>query len=302
MPEPLRIHGIEIQDSFAEAFPMTATRVIITGADEYWARQAAESMTGFATSVIACGCEAGIERAVPASETPDGRPGFAVLLFAMSGKDLEKQLTRRIGQCVLTCPSSSVFAGMDGEKKVALGDHVRYFGDGFQQSKVIDGRRYWRVPVMDGEFVCEDKTARQPAIGGGNFLVLSDSLQGALKACKAAMEAMDALPRVIMPFPGGVARSGSKVGSKYKSLVASTNDAYCPTLRHVTNTLLPEGVSAALEVVIDGLSENDIAEAMRVGIRAACLEGKNNGLKAITAGNYGGKLGPFHFHLHKVLA
>lgn len=301
MSEPLCIDGIEIQDSFAEAFPMTATRVIITAADDYWARQAAESMTGFATSVIACGCEAGIERPVPASETPDGRPGYSVLLFAMSGKDLEKQLTRRVGQCVLTCPSSSVFAGMEGEKKIALGDHVRYFGDGFQQSKVIEGRRFWRVPVMDGEFVCEDKTARQSAIGGGNFLVLSDSLQGALEACKAAMHAMDALPRVIMPFPGGVARSGSKVGSKYKSLVASTNDAYCPTLRHVTKTLLPDGVTAALEVVIDGLSQPDIAEAMRVGILAACRVGQRTGLKAITAGNYGGKLGPYHFHLREVL-
>lgn len=301
MSEPLYIDGIEIQDAFAEAFPMTATRVIITANDDYWARQAAESMTGFGTSVIACGCEAGIERAVSPDETPDGRPGYAVMLFAMSGKELEKQLTRRVGQCVLTCPSSSVFSGMDSEKKIALGDHVRYFGDGFQQSKVIDGRRYWRVPVMDGEFVCEDKTSRQSAVGGGNFLVLSETLQGALDACKAAMQAMEALPRVIMPFPGGVARSGSKVGSKYKSLVASTNDAFCPTLRHVTKTLLPEGVTAALEVVIDGLSEEDVAEAMRVGIRAACKAGKNKGLRAITAGNYGGKLGPYHFHLHKIL-
>jgi formylmethanofuran--tetrahydromethanopterin N-formyltransferase len=299
--EPKMIEGIEILDAFAEAFPMTATRVIITGADEYWARQAAESMTGFATSVIACGCEAGIESRLGTEQTPDGRPGYAVLLFAMNGNELEKQLTRRVGQCVLTCPSSSVFAGMQGDKKIALGDHVKYFGDGYQQSKVIDGRRYWRVPVMDGEFVCEDKTSRQAAIGGGNFLVLSESLRGALDACRAAMEAMESVPRVIMPFPGGVARSGSKVGSKYKSLVASTNDAFCPTLRNVTNTLLPKGVTAALEVVIDGLNEADVAEAMKVGVIAACSVGKRSGLRAITAGNYGGKLGPYHFHLHKIL-
>lgn len=301
MAEPLYIDGIEIQDAFAEAFPMTATRVIITAADEYWARKAAESMTGFATSVIACGCEAGIERFVSEQETPDGRPGYAVLLFSMSGKELEKQLTRRVGQCVLTCPSSSVFAGMTGEKQVALGSHVRYFGDGFQQSKVVAGRRFWRVPVMDGEFVCESTTARQSAVGGGNFLVLSQTLQGALEACRAAMDAMTKVPGVIMPFPGGVARSGSKVGSKYKSLIASTNDAFCPTLRHVTSTLLPEGVTAALEVVIDGLSEQSIGEAMKVGVLAACHGGKRFGLRAITAGNYGGKLGPFHFHLHKLL-
>ena len=219
----------------------------------------------------------------------------------MSGKELEKQVVRRVGQCVLTCPSTSVFAGMDGEKRIALGSHLRYFGDGFQISKVVDAKRYWRVPVMDGEFVCEADTARRSAVGGGNFLVLSESLSGALKACESAMEVMRQIPNVIMPFPGGVARSGSKVGSKYKSLNASTNDAFCPTLRSVTKTLLPEGVTAALEVVIDGLDEADVAMAMRIGITAACEAGVRHGLRAITGGNYGGKLGKYHFHLHEVL-
>lgn len=297
----MEINGIEIQDTFAEAFPMTATRLIITAADSFWARQAAESMTGFATSVIGCGCEAGIEAEIPAEETPDGRPGIAVLVFSISGKELQKQIVRRVGQCVLTCPSTSVFAGMQGDKRIALGSHLRYFGDGFQISKIVNGVRYWRIPVMDGEFVCEDTTSRCAAVGGGNFLVLSESLSGALAACEAAMHAMRQLTDVIMPFPGGVARSGSKVGSKYKSLSASTNDAFCPTLRPLTRSLLPEGVSAALEVVIDGLTEADVARAMRVGILAACASGRDRGLRAITGGNYGGKLGPYHFHLRELL-
>ncbi len=297
----MQINGINIEDTFAEAFPMTATRLIITAADRFWALRAAESMTGFATSVIACGCEAGVEREVSPERTPDGRPGIAVLLFSMSGKELEKQVVRRVGQCVLTCPSTSVFAGMEGEKKVALGSHLRYFGDGFQISKMVAGRRYWRIPVMDGEFVAEESTSRRSAIGGGNFLVLSESLGGALKACEAAMDAMRQIPNVIMPFPGGVARSGSKVGSKYKALHASTNDAFCPTLRNVTKSLLPPAVGAALEVVIDGLTEADIARAMRVGILAACEIGARYGLRGITGGNYGGKLGQFHFHLHEIL-
>lgn len=297
----MQINGVEIEDTFAEAFPMTATRLIITAADRFWALRAAESMTGFATSVIGCGCEAGIEKEIPPRETPDNRPGISVLIFSISGSQLEKQVVRRVGQCVLTCPSTSVFAGMEGEKKVALGSQLRYFGDGFQVSKVIDGRRYWRVPVMDGEFVCEESTARCSAVGGGNFLVLSESLHGALKACESAMDAMQQIPNVIMPFPGGVARSGSKVGSKYKALTASTNDAFCPTLRPVTQSLLPDGVGAALEVVIDGLTEKDVARAMRVGIHAACEVGGRHGLRAITGGNYGGKLGPFHFHLHELL-
>lgn len=298
----MQINGVYIEDAFAEAFPMTATRIIITAADRYWAKRAAESMTGFATSVIACGCEAGVECEIAPDQTPDGRPGIAVLLFSVSGKELEKQVVRRVGQCVLTCPSTSVFSGMSGEKRVALGSHLRYFGDGFQISKVIDGKRYWRIPVMDGEFVCEESTFRVPAIGGGNFLVLSQTLHGALKACESAMDAMRQIPNVIMPFPGGVARSGSKVGSKYQTLNASTNDAFCPTLRQVTKSLLPAGVSAALEVVIDGLAESDIKRAMRVGILAACEVGKRHGLQAITGGNYGGKLGPHHFHLHEILS
>ncbi len=297
----MQINGIAIEDTFAEAFPMTATRLIITAADRFWARRAADSMTGFATSVIGCGCEAGVEREVSPERTPDGRPGIAVLVFSVSGKELEKQIVRRVGQCVLTCPSTSVFAGMEGDKRVALGSHLRYFGDGFQISKVVAGKRYWRVPVMDGEFVAEESTARMSAIGGGNFLVLSQSLTGALKACEAAMDAMRQIPNVIMPFPGGVARSGSKVGSRYKSLKASTNDAFCPTLRQVTKSLLPPGVGAALEVVIDGLTQADIARAMRVGIIAACETGTRLGLLGITGGNYGGKLGKYHFHLHEIL-
>ena len=298
----MQINGVDIEDTFAEAFPMTATRLIITAADRFWARRAAEAMTGFATSVIGCGCEAGIETEVDQNQTPDGRPGVAVLVFSMSGKELEKQVVRRVGQCVLTCPSTSVFAGIDSEKRVALGSHLRYFGDGFQISKLIGGRRYWRVPVMDGEFVAEESTGRRDAIGGGNFLVLSQSLAGALKACESAMDAMRQVPNVIMPFPGGVARSGSKVGSKYKALGASTNDAFCPTLRPITKSLLPQGVAAALEVVIDGLDEADVVRAMRVGILAACEFGDRYGLKRITGGNYGGKLGKYHFHLHEVLA
>ncbi len=298
----MQINGVEIEDTFAEAFPMKATRLIITAADRFWAKKAADAMTGFATSVIGCGCEAGIEAEVDARRTPDGRPGIAVLVFSMSGKELEKQVVARVGQCVLTCPSTSVFAGMTTDQPIALGKKLRFFGDGFQTSKWIHGKRYWRVPVMDGEFVCEELTYRMDAIGGGNFLVLSESLSGALRACELAMAAMKQMPNVIMPFPGGVARSGSKVGSKYKSLNASTNDAFCPSLRPVTRSLLPSDVAAALEVVIDGLTFADVSRAMRVGIQAACEFGDRYGLKRITGGNYGGKLGKYHFHLHEVLA
>ncbi len=295
-------NGVTIDDGFAEAFPMKATRIVITAHTPEWARHAAASATGFATSVIACGCEAGIERELGAHETPDGRPGIAVLLFAMSGKELAKQLERRVGQCVLTCPTTAVYAGIDDGEAVALGKNLRFFGDGWQISKMIAGKRYWRVPVMDGEFVAQETTAVVKGVGGGNLLLLARDTDGALAAAQSAVAAMKKLRNVIMPFPGGVVRSGSKVGSKYAGLGASTNDAFCPSLHGLgaRSELTPQ-TRCVLEIVIDGLTEVDVAAAMRVGIEAGIALGAAGGLLRISAGNYGGKLGPFHFHLHKLL-
>lgn len=297
----MNIHGIPIEDTFAEAFDMKATRVIITAADLRWAHEAAAAFAGFATSVIACGIEMAVESELAPEQTPDGRPGVSVLGFAVSGKELEKQIPRRAGQCVLTCPTTALFAGIDGEKRVPLGKTLRYFGDGFQISKVIDGRRYWRIPVMDGEFLCEEDTARVDAVGGGNFFLFGRDVASVSAACRAAADAITALPGAIAPFPGSATRSGSKVGSKYAALFASTNQAYCPTLRGVVDSKLPPGADVTMEVVIDGLTAEAVAEAMRVGIRAACEQGSGNGLLAISAGNYGGKLGRHHFRLHEVL-
>jgi formylmethanofuran--tetrahydromethanopterin N-formyltransferase len=298
----MSLNGVEIRDSFAEAFPMRATRLLITAASPGWARTAASAMTGFATSVIACGCEAGIERELAPAETPDGRPGVAVLMFAMSEKALADQLRKRVGQCVLTCASAAAYAGLDGATRVPLGRGLRFFGDGFQSSKRLGARRYWRIPVMEGEFLVEDTVGTASGIGGGNFLILATSAEAALEAAERAVTAMAGLPGIILPFPGGVVRSGSKVGSRYKALIASTNDAYCPTLRgRAPRTALPEDARAVLEIVIDGLDEPAIAEATARGVRAACALGRAGGVVAIDAGNYGGKLGPHHFHLHRLL-
>ncbi len=298
----LDLEGVRIDDTFAEAFPMKATRVIITAHTDTWARNAAVAMTGFATSVIACGCEAGIERMLEPAETPDGRPGVAVLLFAVSTKELAKQLERRVGQCVLTCPTTAIYAGLPEGEPIPLGRNLRFFGDGWQISKMIDGVRYWRVPVMDGEFVAQETTPMVKAVGGGNLLLLADDTDAALAASEAAVSAMCAVPGVILPFPGGVVRSGSKVGSRYAALPASTNDAFCPALVPLAKkTELGGTVACVMEVVIDGLTEAAVAAAMRAGIEAAVARGAGTGLRRISAGNYGGKLGPFHFHLHRLI-
>jgi formylmethanofuran--tetrahydromethanopterin N-formyltransferase len=295
------INGVQIDDTFAEAFNMRGTRVIITAQNHKWAYHAANAMTGFATSVIGCGVEAGIERELNDDETPDGRPGVSILMFAMGSKVLMQQLETRMGQCILTCPTAAAFAGIQSEDQISLGKHLRFFGDGYQTSKLIDGKRYWRIPVMDGEFLTEETTGMVRAIGGGNFLILATSQANALHAAETAIEAMKKVPNVIMPFPGGVVRSGSKVGSKYPKMFASTNDAFCPTLKGVVNSELSAEIESVMEIVIDGLTFEDIAESMRVGIQAICDLGQASGVKRISSGNYGGKLGPHHFKLHEIM-
>ncbi|MGO4153141.1 formylmethanofuran--tetrahydromethanopterin N-formyltransferase [Cupriavidus sp. YAF13] len=295
------INGITIDDTFAEAFPMKATRLLVTAHSLTWARHAAAALTGFATSVIACGCEAGIEREIQPADSPDGRPGVAVLLFSMSDKELAKQVERRVGQCVLTCPTTAVYAGLTEGEAIPLGKNLRFFGDGWQIAKMIDGVRYWRVPVMDGEFVCQETTAVVKAVGGGNLLMLARDTDSALAAAEAAVAAMRQVPNIIMPFPGGVVRSGSKVGARYAGMHASTNDAFCPSLSGlVAGSQLGPTVRCVLEIVIDGLTQGDVAAAMRAGIAALAERGAAAGLVRISAGNYGGKLGPFHFHLHRL--
>ena len=296
----MRLRGVTIEDTFAEAFTMRVARVIITARNPRWAREAALKMTGFATSVIGCKVEAGIERELAESETPDGRPGISVLLLTMAREDLGHRLIERVGQTVLTCPTTGCFDGLpEAPDRVGVGSALRLFGDGFQGSKVIGGRRFWRIPVMEGEFLVEDKFGLQKGIGGGNFLILAADPDAALGAAEAAAEAIAKVTGVILPFPGGVVRSGSKVGARRsKGLVASTNDAYCPTLRAVTASALPEGVQSVLEIVVDGMDAASVSRALRVGIEAACRDG----VIAISAANFGGKLGLHHFHLRQIMS
>jgi formylmethanofuran--tetrahydromethanopterin N-formyltransferase len=285
----------EVVDTFAEAFPMRFARLVITAMTDAWAQEAARSMTGFATSVIGCKCEAAIERPLEAGHTPDGRPGIAVLLFAMDREGVGKRVLERVGQSVLTCPTTACFDGLPGaERTVALGSSLRHFGDGFQASKVIAGQRFWRIPVMEGEFLVCESVGVGRGVGGGNLVIGAGDEDAALAASQAAVEAMRG-EGIALPFPGGIVRSGSKVGAlTSKSMPASTNHQMAPTLRvQVDDTLVPEGVGAMFEIVIDGASEEAVREAMRRGLHAASGAGATH----VTAANFGGKLGEFHFPL-----
>lgn len=291
------LNGVQIEDTFAEAFSMHAARVTVTAATEEWARKAAAAATGFATSVIGCGVEAGVEG--PSLGAPDGRPGVDCLFFAPRQEDLERQLLLRIGQAVMTAPTTACFDGLrEAPTRINVGGRLRFFGDGFQASKVVGGRRFWRIPVMEGEFLVDEEFGVVKGVGGGNFIIMAQSAEAALRAAEAAVEALTQVRGVIAPFPGGIVRSGSKIGSRYKFLSASTNERLCPTLRgRVEESLVPEGVNALLEIVVDGLSLDAVVEAMRRGITAACREG----VVRITAGNYGGKLGKYQIRLRDVM-
>ena len=285
----------QVADTFAEAFPMRFARVVITAATDAWAYEAARSATGFATSVIGCKCEAAIERKVEARGTPDGRPGISVLLFAMDSEGVGHRVLDRVGQCVMTCPTTACFDGLPGaERTVGLGTSLRYFGDGFQASKVIAGQRLWRIPVMEGEFIVSDSIGVGHGVGGGNLVIGAAGDEAALAAAQAAAQAMRG-EGIALPFPGGIVRSGSKVGAlTSKSMPASTNHQLAPTLRaQVDDTLVPDGVGALFEIVIDGVSEDAVREAMRRGLHSAAGAGATH----ITAANFGGKLGQFHFPL-----
>jgi formylmethanofuran--tetrahydromethanopterin N-formyltransferase len=294
------INGVIIDATFAEAFPMKATRVIITSQTAQWAYHAAQSMTGFATSVLGCSCEAGIERFLEASETPNGRPGVAVMIFTMSEKGLVQQLASRTEQCVFTTPTCALFSGIEGGKRIPFRKHSYHFDGGFPTSNLMDGNVCLQIPEMESDILIEQTTGQVDAVGGGNLLVLAESTIDVLIACEKAVAAIHKVPNVILPFPGGIVRSGSKIGSNYKALRASTNAAFCPTLKGIKKTKLSTEIEAVMEIVIDGLTEDDITKAMRVGIEAICSMGAR--VKRITAGNYGGKLGPYHFHLQEIMA
>jgi formylmethanofuran--tetrahydromethanopterin N-formyltransferase len=298
---PLRLNNVVVVDTFAEAFPIKATRLVITADSIEWAITAANVFCGNATSVIACDVEAAIERTVPSSKTPDGRPGVLVLVFGFSVDGLAKSVPARVGQCILTCPTTACYNGIENcpkEKRIRVGGMIRYFGDGFQKSKKLGDRRFWRIPVMDGEFVCEDWFGTVTGVAGGNLLIGGTNGTATLRAAESAVVAMREIPDVALPFPGGIVRSGSKVGSRYPKLKASTNDAYCPTLRSQTQSEIPENCQAVYEIVIDGLSADAVQAAMKSGLHAAAAMPD---VLLITAGNYGGKLGKHHFYLRDLL-
>ena len=295
----LQLGSTRIVDTFAEAFRLRYGRIVVTAYDDHWLDAALAAVCGYGTSVIGCDAEIGLERRLPAEESPDGRPAAAILAFGFATEPLAKAIANRVGQCLLTCPTTAVFDGLpESSDRAPLGKQIRYFGDGFEKTKVFAGRRYWRVPVMDGEFLVEETCGIAKGIGGGNLILQAASLPAALAAARRAVGAIATIAGTITPFPGGVVRSGSKVGSRYPGLRASTNDAFCPGLVGRVETELLPGVEASLEIVIDGIDEPAITQAMAAAMQAIA----SPDVPAISAGNYGGKLGKFHFHLHQVLA
>lgn len=291
----VEINGVLIDDTFAEAFPCWCSRAVITAVTKTWAHKIATEATGFATSCIGCAAEAGIDYYVRTNRTPDWRPGYAIMICNPSKKKLKEQMVERLAECVLTAPTAAVFNGLNAEEKIPVKLH--FFGDGYEHQVTVGDRNCWAIPIMSGEFICEEEYGIVQGVAGGNFLVMSDNPMSALMGAEAAVESIDDLEDVITSFPGGIVASGSKVGSnKYKFMSASTNDVYAPTIKdRVPITKIPKGINSVFEIVLDGLNIDAIKLAMREGIEAACGV---PGVKIISAGNYGGKLGPYQIRLH----
>ncbi|RLG51934.1 MAG: formylmethanofuran--tetrahydromethanopterin N-formyltransferase [Thermoproteota archaeon] len=291
------VNGVEVDDSaFAELFPMWVGRVLITADSEKWAMAAAQAATGFGSSVIMSPAEAGIECAVPPSDTPDGRPGVLIQIYQRTRPMLKAQMISRIGQCVMTCPTTAAFDALpEAKRRLRVGHAIRMFGDGFEEKKEMYGRTMWVIPVMEGAFIIEDRFGAKKGIAGGNFIIMGSTKESALRAAEAAVEAIKKVGGVILPFPGGVCRSGSKVGSMKYKLPASTNHMFCPTLRErVPESQVPEQASAVYEIVFNAVSLDKIKEATKAGIEAAT---KVEGIIKISAVNFGGKLGPVKVYL-----
>jgi formylmethanofuran--tetrahydromethanopterin N-formyltransferase len=291
----------QIVDTFAEMFPMWVGRVLITAANEKWALTAATVATGFASSIIMSPAEAGIEGLISADKTPDRRVGALVQFYHRTRPDLKSQMILRIGQCVMTCPTTAAYDALPSAKRhLKVGRSIRLFGDGYQRRDTVDDRSIWRIPVMEGEFIVEDTFGAAKAIAGGNFLIMTENRESGLKAAEEAANMIHSNAEgVITPFPGGVCRSGSKAGSQKYKLPASTFHQYCPRLRKlVPDSKVPEGVHCVYEIVINGLTLDAVKKAMGMGIKAAA---QVPGVVMISAGNYGGKLGPYQAFLKEVL-
>jgi formylmethanofuran--tetrahydromethanopterin N-formyltransferase len=291
---------LKIQDTFAEMFPLWAGRVLITAQNEKWAQIAASVTTGFATSVIMAPAEAAIESYVPADKTPDNRPGALVQIYNRDRFELKHQLMERIGQCIMTCPTTAAFNGLTGKRVLRVGSSLRYFGDGFQKKTMAGGRKCWKIPVMEGNFIVEDGFGAMEAVAGGNFMIFAENQADGLKAAEAAADAIRAkAPDVIMPFPGGVCRAGSKAGSLKYKMKASTNHPYCPTLKTlVPDSVVPDNVTSVYEIVMNGLTLDAVKNGMKQGVTAAACQ---SGIVKISSGNYGGKLGPFKAYLKEAI-
>jgi formylmethanofuran--tetrahydromethanopterin N-formyltransferase len=292
---------VEIEDTFAEMFEMWAGRVLITAENERWALTAAEVATGFASSIIGSPAEAGVEGLVSSSETPDGRIGALIQIYHRTRGDLKKQMIARIGQCIMTCPTTAAFNALYGTaRKLKVGRSLRFFGDGFQKFDEMYGRRVWRIPVMEGEFIVENSFGVKKGVAGGNFFIMAKDIKSGLLAAEAATDIIRRKVKgVILPFPGGICRSGSKIGSLKYKLPASTNHIFCPRLREILpESQVPKNVNTIYEIVINGLDLGNVKMAMAEGIKAAV---KVPGVLKISAGNYGGKIGPIKVHLRELM-
>ncbi|MDO5851053.1 MAG: formylmethanofuran--tetrahydromethanopterin N-formyltransferase [Methanobacteriaceae archaeon] len=289
-----------IDNTYAEAFPAKLSEILITAETKELALIAAQTATGYATSFIGCPAEAGIDQFIPENETPDNRPGYSIIICQTTTKKLENQLLERIGQCILTAPTTAVYNLLpESETQTNTGFKLKFFADGYETKETINNRTMFKIPIMSGDFIIEENIGIIDAIAGGNLFIEANTQKQALKGAQNAINAIKKVPGAITPFPGGIVASGSKIGSqKYSFMNATTNHQFCPTLKDTINdSKLGKDINGIYEIVINAKDMETIKKATKEAILNAS---KVEGVQIISAGNYGGKLGKYHIHLEEL--
>lgn len=287
--EEFKVNGVPVEDTYCETFTVRIARLLITSVNRKWAYESSMETKGLGRSATIPPFEATIEAEAKPSETPDGRHGFVIQFLDRKFEPLRNWFIVRIRKGVMPYPKTSVFdflpAEMAEEFVGVRGTIIQTFGDGFEEETKAFGKEVFRIPRMDGYFHIEKKFGVAKGVAGGMFLILAKSDEGALEAAEQAVEGIKTVPYVVGKF----AASGTKVGGKnYKDAIATTNDAYCPTLAQNEGSKISGDVKCVYEVIVSGLRLGNVNRAMKIGIENAT---RVDGVLKITSTNYGGTLG-----------
>lgn len=290
-----------VEDTYFEAFEGKYVRALITAPNMEILKKAAYDSTATPSAVIGR-VEGGVEGFLPKSKTPDGRYG-AVVQYWLGGDDVDKfafELSYRLRQDILVKPFTRVFDYADkvSDEYIEMMDIVGHCGDGYEWIIEEYNRKMINVPIAVPDFQIEEKLTLNDGIMGANFWYLCSTQEAVLHAGKKALDAIMAVEGVTTPFD--VCSAASKPETNYPEIGPTTNHVYCPSLKEKLGdeSKVPNSINYIPEIVINATDENAMREAVKAGIDAVL---EFEGVLAVSAGNYDGKLGDKIYNLLDLL-